>query len=229
MPVIDEKERTTMLTEEEQEILRKAKEIKLKMEMSKLIAMTDLNAFSYEVIPHEKLLPFLNAKAQYHTNRLETLHEKRDTLTAKIEKNQAKIEKLTAKAERLEDMNKMLSAIAPNIPGVKDFIERNENKIKAIREVKIPNRLEKITAHKARIAEIDKKSEIITNKLNRCFALNDVIKSFAIIGAERRESFARAMDRAVLPEAVGPAMQMMFCIGYSSYSLPEIFSPQFGQ
>ncbi|MGN0594192.1 MAG: DUF3849 domain-containing protein [Hominimerdicola sp.] len=193
MPIIDEKERT-ILTEEEKKILKKAEEIKLKMAMAEQEERTsDVNS-SYEVIPHEKLLPFLNAKAQYHTNRLETLHEKRDTLTAKIEKNQAKIEKLTAKAERLEDMNKMLSAIAPNIPGVKDFIERNENKIKAIREVKIPNRLDKITAHKARIAEIDKKTEIITNKLNRCVALNEAIKSFALIGGERRKSFARAMD-----------------------------------
>ncbi len=144
---------------------------------------------------HEKLLPFLNAKAQYHENRLDTLKDKRNTRTAKIVKNQAKIEKLSAKADKLEDMNKLLSAMAKVNPVIKAFVDRNSDKIKAIREEKIPAREAKITDHKNRIAEIDKKSVVIGHKLERCVALSDTVKSFAIIGSERRQAFAKSMDK----------------------------------
>lgn len=185
------KEEKVLLTEEEKEIMRKAENIKLKMAMMEQEEQTDKDLDK----PSQKILPILNIKVQYHSSRLETLKDKRDTLTSKIEKNNSKIEKLTAKADRLDDMNKLLLIIAPNMPSVKAFIERNEKKIKAIRKIKIPNRQEKITAHKARIAEIDKKSAIITNKFNRCLALNEAITSFALIGAERREAFAKSMNK----------------------------------
>lgn len=144
---------------------------------------------------HEKLLPFLNAKAQYHESRLDTLKDKRDTRTAKIEKNENKIDKLSAKADKLKDMNKLLSAMAKVNPVVKAFVDRNSDKIKAIREEKIPAREAKIADHKNRIAEIDKKSAVIGHKLERCVALNDTVKSFAIIGADRRQAFAKSMDK----------------------------------
>lgn len=167
------------------------------LKMSEKIRQNELTKDTQFHIPveHEKLLPFLNAKAQYHESRLDTLKDKRDTRTAKIEKNQAKIEKLSAKADKLEDMNKLLSAMAQINPVVKAFVDRNADKIKAIREEKIPARKAKITAHKNRIAEIDKKSAVIGHKLERCVALSDTIKSFAIIGAERRQAFSQSMDR----------------------------------
>lgn len=146
-------------------------------------------------VEHEKLLPFLNAKAQFHETRLNTLKDKRDTRTAKIEKNEAKIEKLSAKADKLEDMNELLSTLAKINPVVKAFTDRNADKIKAIREEKIPAREAKISAHKTRIAEIDKKSDVIGHKLERCVALSDTVKSFAIIGTERRQAFAQSMDK----------------------------------
>lgn len=147
----------------------------------------------HDTVPHDKLLPFLNAKANFHQNRLDTLKDKRDTRTAKIEKNTSKIEKLSAKADRLEDMNKILSSLG-NIPAFNLLIRRNEERIKAIREEKIPNRQNKIDIHKKKILEIDKKSSVIGHKLERAVALNDTIKSFGLTKG-RREAFCQAMDK----------------------------------
>lgn len=153
------------------------------------------NTKFHNSVEHERLLPFLNAKAQYHESRLNTLKDKRDTRIAKIEKNEAKINKLSAKADKLEDMNKLLSTLARVNPVIKAFTDRNANKIKTIREEKIPARESTISAHKTRIAEIDKKSDVIGHKLERSVALSDTVKSFAIIGAERRQAFAQSMDK----------------------------------
>ncbi|MGN0594138.1 MAG: hypothetical protein ACI4I6_03190 [Hominimerdicola sp.] len=154
------------------------------------------NTQFYEVVKHDKLLPFLNAKAEYHKSRLQTLNDKRNTQISKLKKNKAKIEKLATKADKLEDMNKMLNILAENIPSVKSFIERNEKKIKDIRERKIPSREEKIKFHKTRISEIDKESEKIGHKLERNIALSDTVKSFTILNNEKRKkNFAEAMDR----------------------------------
>ena len=76
----------------------------------------------HEPITHDKLIPFLNLKANHHTNRLADLKEKRDTQSAKLQKNINKIEKLTAKAERLEDMNKMLTSLSVALPGIKKLL-----------------------------------------------------------------------------------------------------------
>jgi hypothetical protein len=146
-------------------------------------------------VEHGKLLPFLNAKADFHESRLETLKEKRDTRTAKIEKNETKIGKLSAKADKLEDLNKMLGSLAERNPAVKAFVERNEKKIQTIRNQKIPNRQSKILYHKTRIAEIDNKSAVIGHKLERCVALSDTVKSFGVLGAERRQAFSQAMNK----------------------------------
>ena len=144
----------------------------------------------------QKLLPFLNEKAEFHQSRIEAIDAKTATRQVKIEKNEAKIQKLSALADRLEDKNKILKATMGNIPGIKQMIERNEKKIRKIREEKIPNRQNKIEKHKDRISQLSKKRDVISHKLNRVIALNDTIKSFSIgINKERREVFSDALDR----------------------------------
>ena len=57
-----------------------------------------------------KLLPLLNAKAEHHQSRIDSLDEKIANQTDKIDRNKAKIEVLSAKADKLEDTNRMLKA-----------------------------------------------------------------------------------------------------------------------
>ncbi len=143
-----------------------------------------------------KLLPFLNAKAEYHQSRIDSIDEKIANQTDKIDRNRAKIEALTAKADKLEDTNRMLKAAFGNIPLVNGIIERNEKRIQAIREVKIPKREQKIEQGWQKINALTAKRENVSHKLNRVIALNDTIKSFSIgFNKERREVFADAMDR----------------------------------
>ena len=135
-----------------------------------------------------KLLPFLNAKAEHHQSRIDSLDEKIANQTDKIDRNKAKIEALSAKADKLEDTNRMLKATIGNLPGIRTLIANNEKRIQAIREVKIPKRQEKID-------QGWKKIDTLT-ALNRVIALNDTIKSFGIhFNKERREAFADAMTR----------------------------------
>lgn len=143
-----------------------------------------------------KLLPFLNAKAEHHQSRIDSIDEKIANQTDKIDRNRAKIEALTAKADKLEDTNRMLKAALGNIPLVRKVIENNEKRIQAIREVKIPKREQKIEQGWQKINALTAKREKISHKLNRVIALNDTIKSFSIgFNKERREVFADAMDR----------------------------------
>ncbi|MCM1228362.1 MAG: DUF4316 domain-containing protein [Clostridium sp.] len=147
-------------------------------------------------IKPQKLLPFLNLKAEFHQNRIDTLDEKIAARQDKIARHEAKIEKLSAKADKLEDKNKVLKATLGNLPGIKQIIEANERKIKAIREEKIPKRQQKCTAHKNRIEKLSQKKNIISHKLDRVTALNNVIRSFSIgHNKERREVFSNAMDK----------------------------------
>lgn len=149
----------------------------------------------YKEIPsYNKLLPFLNAKAEYHEMRLASLKSKRDTRVEKITRNETKIAKLNERVQRLEDINKALNLI-DNFPAVKSVIERNKSRIDTINTKKIPNRESKIFYHKSKIAEIDHRAVIITHKLERAVALSDTVKSFALIGRERRERFADAVDK----------------------------------
>jgi hypothetical protein len=157
---------------------------------------------SAEILPAEdiqksqKLLPFLNAKAEFHQNRINTIDEKIALKHDKIARNEAKIEKLTAKADRLEDTCRMLKSTLGNFPFVQKMIAANEEKIRNIRENKIPQRQEKIKSHKEKIETLTNKRDGISHKLNRVVALNDTIKSFSIgLNKERREVFANAMDR----------------------------------
>ena len=135
-----------------------------------------------------KLLPFLNAKAEHHQSRIDSLDEKIANQTDKIDRNKAKIEALSAKADKLEDTNRMLSATLGGVPLVQSMIRRNEERITAIREDKIPKREQKI--------ENGWKRDTISHKLNRVVALSDAIKSFSIgFNKHRREAFSDAMDR----------------------------------
>lgn len=144
----------------------------------------------------DKLLPFLNAKAEYHQSRIDSLDEKIANQTDKIDRNKAKIEALSAKADKLEDTNRMLKATIGNLPGIRTLIANNEKRIQAIREVKIPKRQEKIDQGWKKIDTLTAKRDRIEHKLNRVIALNDTIKSFGIhFNKERREAFADAMTR----------------------------------
>ena len=143
-----------------------------------------------------KLLPFLNAKAEHHQSRIDSLDEKIANQTDKIDRNKAKIEALSAKADKLEDTNRMLKATIGNLPGIRTLIANNEKRIQAIREVKIPKRQEKIDQGWKKIDTLTAKRDRIEHKLNRVVALNDTIKSFSIgFNKERREAFADAMTR----------------------------------
>lgn len=144
----------------------------------------------------DKLLPFLNAKAEHHQSRIDSLDEKIANQTDKIDRNKAKIEALSAKADKLEDTNRMLKATIGNLPGIRTLIANNEKRIQAIREVKIPKRQEKIDQGWKKIDTLTAKRDRIEHKLNRVIALNDTIKSFGIhFNKERRETFADAMTR----------------------------------
>ena len=144
----------------------------------------------------DKLLPFLNAKAEHHQSRIDSLDEKIANQTDKIDRNKAKIEALSAKADKLEDTNRMLKATIGNLPGIRTLIANNEKRIQAIREVKIPKRQEKIDQGWKKIDTLTAKRDRIEHKLNHVIALNDTIKSFGIhFNKERREAFADAMTR----------------------------------
>lgn len=143
-----------------------------------------------------KLLPFLNAKAEFHQGRIDSLDEKIANQTDKIDRNKAKIEALSAKADKLEDTNRMLKATVGNLPGIGAVIANNEKRIQAIREEKIPERQQKIDQAWKKIDKFTAKRDRIEHKLNRVVALNDTIKSFSIgFNKERREAFADAMTR----------------------------------
>lgn len=143
-----------------------------------------------------KLLPLLNAKAEHHQSRIDSLDVKIANQTDKIDRNKANIEALSAKAEKLEDTNRMLKATIGNLPGIGAIIANNEKRIQAIREVKIPNRQEKVDQSWKKIDTLTNKRDRIEHKLNRVIALNDTIKSFSIgFNKERREAFADAMTR----------------------------------
>ena len=143
----------------------------------------------------EKLLPFLNAKANNLNAKLEVRAEKIEAQENAIAQREAKIDKLSARADRLEDMNQMLKSTVGSLPFVQKLIERNENKINKIRTKQIPRQEEKIKEHDNAILQLEKESSVIQHKLDRCIALNDTIRSFTISNnAERRQKFAQAMD-----------------------------------
>lgn len=143
-----------------------------------------------------KLLPFLNAKAEHHQSRIDSLDEKIANQTDKIDRNKAKIEALSAKADKLEDTNRMLSATLGGVPLVQSMIRRNEERITAIREDKIPKREQKIENGWKKIDAMTAKRDTISHKLDRVVALSDAIKSFSIgFNKHRREAFSDAMDR----------------------------------
>lgn len=143
-----------------------------------------------------KLLPILNAKAEHHQNRIDSLDEKIANQTDKIDRNKAKVEQLSNKADRLEDRNRMLKATLGGVPLVQSMIERNNKRIRSIREEKIPKREQKIERGWKKIDTLTAKRDKISHKLNRVVALNDTIRSFSIgLNKERREAFADAMSR----------------------------------
>ena len=150
----------------------------------------------------QKLIPFLNVKAETHQSKINSIDVKIATKEDKISRNKAGILKLTAKADRLEDRNTMLKNMFGNVPAVRKIIESNEKKIENIRNVKIPKRQEKIKVHKQKIAVLSGKRDKIEHKLNRVIALNDAIKSFSIgFNNERRAVFSDAMNRLNIANA----------------------------
>lgn len=160
------------------------------------IQENDIKQSENNIQKSQKLMPFLNLKAESHQNKINSIDMKTAVKEDKIARNEVRIEKLTAKADRLEDRNTMLKNMFGNIPAVKKIIELNEKKIENIRNVKIPKRQEKIKVHKQKIVVLSGKRDRIEHKLNRVVALNDAIKSFSVgLNSERREIFSNAMDR----------------------------------
>jgi len=143
-----------------------------------------------------KLLPFLNAKAEHHQSRIDTLDSKIAVQQDKISTHKTAIQWLSDTADRLEDKNRMLKATFGDNFFVRKFIEKNDKKIAEIRNEKIPAREQKIKDCEGKIAKHTAKRERVSHKLNRVVALNDAIKSFTIgRNTERREAFADAMSR----------------------------------
>ena len=177
--------------------------------------------------PAQKLLPFLQEKADFHQSRINTINEKIAVRSDKIARNEAKIEQLSAKADRLEDKNAMLKATMGSFPGIRQIIEANERKIKEIREEKIPNRQNRISGHQDKITQLSKKRDTISHKLNRVIALSDTIKSFSIgVNKERRAVFTDAMHR--LKQATTDclndkknSLEEKRALLYEAYSKPE--------
>ncbi len=183
-----------MLADTEVQFLQSINEAVIRFDNS--IAYSTQNVkYPTEKSEHEKLLPFLNAKAESYDSRLDNLSSKIHTRSEKISKNEDKIQSLSARAEKLEDTNKMLSALS-GLKVVQSVIKRNEDKIEQIRSEKIPKREAKIEGHKTAITDLQKKSETVQHKLDRCVNLNTAIKSFTIRdNAERRQTFSQAMDK----------------------------------
>ena len=128
----------------------------------------------------EKLLPFLNAKAENHISRITRLDNKISALQHKISVQRDDISFLTTRADKLEDTNKMLKMAVDKLPMLKGMIENNEKKIKKIREVKIPAKQAKIKVHTNKINQLSGKRKLIQHKLDRIVSLNGIIKSFGI-------------------------------------------------
>lgn len=144
-----------------------------------------------------KLLPFLNAKAEHHQSRIDNIDGKIATQQDKIAKHTVKIEKLGTRADRLEDANRILKATFGDVPLVQSMIKWNEQRIRAIRNEKIPNRTQKLVNCENKIEQFTAKRDRISHKLNRVIALNDTIRSFSIgLNKERREAFADSMTKA---------------------------------
>ena len=157
---------------------------------------TSVNQQENSITKSQKLLPFLNTKAEIHQNQMQSLDMKIARREDKISRNEARIERLTAKADRLEDRNTMLKNMLGSVPLVRRLIEKNEQKITNIRENKIPKRQDKIITHKQKLVVLGEKRSATEHKLNRVIALNDTIKSFSIgLNKERREIFSDAMNR----------------------------------
>ena len=172
--------------------------------------------------PAQKLLPFLQEKADFHQSRINTINEKIAVRSDKIARNKAKIEQLSAKADRLEDKNAMLKATMGSSPGIRQIIEANERKIKEIREEKIPNRQNRISGHQDKITQLSKKRDTISHKLNRVIALSDTIKSFSIgANKERRAVFT---DKQATTDCLNDkknSLEEKRALLYEVYSKPE--------
>ena len=142
----------------------------------------------------EKLLPFLNAKAENHISRIKRIDNKISALQHKISVQHNDIDFLTARADKLEDTNKMLKMAVDKLPMLKGMIENNEKKIKKIREVKIPAKQEKIKVHTNKINQLSGKRKLIQHKLDRVISLNGIIKSFGISNNKaRHEAFSASL------------------------------------
>ena len=172
--------------------------------------------------PAQKLLPFLQEKADFHQSRINTINERIAVRSDKIARNKAKIEQLSAKADRLEDKNAMLKATMGSSPGIRQIIEANERKIKEIREEKIPNRQNRISGHQDKITQLSKKRDTISHKLNRVIALSDTIKSFSIgANKERRAVFT---DKQATTDCLNDkknSLEEKRALLYEVYSKPE--------
>ncbi len=181
----NEREQSQQITSQESPLTPEQQE---KEQQAPLISQSEIQ------FTDQPLLPILKFKAIQHQNKLDVLEEKQAVLKDKILHNQEKISKLASRAGKLEDVNQLLKAFS-SVPLVQTMIAQNEKKISCIREKKIPAHMDKIQAHQTKMAKLKKRQSVVKHKLDRCMALNQVLRSFAIRDTkERHQTFASAME-----------------------------------
>lgn len=155
-------------------------------------------ASAEQPVRSEKLLPFLNAAHERHTDRIAVLNVKKQTRLTKIERNTAKQERLEAKADRIAATSEMLRRLTAGtrLESAADaLIGRNMQRIEKIRKKKLPKIRRKITRHMRKIAKIDRKIAVRERKAVKCEALSGIIGSFVMTDPEkRRTQFTQSLD-----------------------------------
>ena len=146
----------------------------------------------------KRMLPFLNIKYRHHLRQIDNFNEKKAACMDKINYRQEKINKLIPKAERLEETNKTLKALfdGTKISSlVNVHINRNEKKIKKIKEERIPKHQKKLDLQKNKLKQLDHKIAVKQCKADKLYNLSNLIKSFFILnGAKRHKQFMSSLE-----------------------------------
>lgn len=146
----------------------------------------------------ENLLPILNAKYRSHLNQIDNFNEKKSVCADKIDYRQGKIDKLTSKADRLEQTNRMLKSMFANSKlsaPVNYLVQRNEEKVKQIRDERIPKHTKKIDLQNIKIENLNHKIDVKQCKADKLQNLSSLIKSFGILNRdERHKQFSSSLD-----------------------------------
>lgn len=146
----------------------------------------------------ENLLPILNTKYRSHLNQIDNFNEKKAVCTDKIDYRQGKIDKLGLKADRLEQTNRMLKSMFADtklFAPVNMIMQRNANKIKQIREERIPKHVRKIDVQNTKLEKLNHKIDVKQCKADKLLNFSNLIKSFGVLNKdERHKQFTTALD-----------------------------------